>query len=224
MSGARWAVPALAAACCLLPSIAYGRAGAILRRADVNVVMTGPTGCEVTAALTLDPNGTTEVLHRLQLFDGASAELVDVTGAARASAAPRLEGRTMVLVVSLDPAGSGAYTIRYRVTQPGEWSYRCPLWVPTTPTDGRSRAIHIQVEVPAETMPTRGAFPAFTWSPGNHGTITIGHVPAFIRVPFRAPGQDPGWWARQDLATVTDATAIIVLVVGSLVWLWRARR
>jgi hypothetical protein len=31
-------------------------------------------------------------------------------------------------------------------------------------------------------------------------------------------------WARQDLATATDATAIIVLVAGSLVCVWRVRR
>jgi hypothetical protein len=209
--------------CSLLASPSFGQSRPVLRRADVRVVMTASTACEVAVELLLDPNEAGEVVHRLQLFEGARAELIAVGGSARAAGDPRLEGRTMVLTVVPDASGSGPYTVRYRVTQPEEWSYRCPIWVPTTPTDGVSRAVRLQVDVPSGTVPTRGSFPAFTWSENHQGTATIGHVPAFVRVPFLEAGHDPGWWARQDLASLTDATAIVALVLGTLVWVWRAR-
>ena len=221
--GARSAFAALLVVCCLQPGSSFGQDRAVLRQADFRVAMTSPTACDVVADLVLASNGSREVTHRLQLFDGAAAELLGVSGGARQAGAPRIEGRTMVLAVVLDPSVPGPYTIRYRVTQPDEWSYRCPLWVPTTPTDGQSRAVRLQIDVPSGTAPTRGSFPAFTWSPSHQGTTTIGHVPAFVRVPFLASGHDPGWWARQDLASVTDTTAIVVLVGGTVIWVWRAR-
>ena len=96
--------------------------------------------------------------------------------------------------------------------------------MPTTPTDGQSREVHLQVEVPPDTQPTRGAFPAITWTGAGSGIVTLGHLPVFVRVPFQAPGQDPGWLARQDFATVTDVTAVAGLVLGTVFWVWRARR
>ncbi len=221
--GARSAFAALVAVCCMLPTPSRAQPPAMLRQADVRVLLTSPNACDVTSNLTVEAKSRIEVIHRLQLFEGARAELIGVSGAGKAAAAPRMDGRTMVLAVALDPSTPGPYTIRYRVTQPDEWSYRCPLWVPTTPTDGQAGAVRLQIDVPSGTVPTRGSFPAFTWSSNHQGTAMIGHVPAFVRVPFLAAGHDPGWWARQDLATITDTTAIVVLVVGTLIWVWRAR-
>jgi hypothetical protein len=221
--GARSALAALSAVCCLLPSPVLGQSPAVLRQADVRIALTSANACDVTADLTIESKSRVEVIHRLQLFEGARAELGGVSGAGKQAGVPRLEGRTMVLGVALDPSASGPYTIRYRVTQPDEWSYRCPIWVPVTPTDGRVGAVRLQIDVPPGTVPTRGSFPAFTWTQSQPGTASIGHVPAFVRVPFMAAGHDPGWWARQDLATLTDTTAIAVLVIGTVIWVWRAR-
>ncbi len=150
--GARSALAALSAVCCLLPSPVLGQSPAVLRQADVRIALTSANACDVTADLTIESKSRVEVIHRLQLFEGARAELGGVSGAGKQAGVPRLEGRTMVLGVALDPSASGPYTIRYRVTQPDEWSYRCPIWVPVTPTDGRIGAVRLQIDVPPGTV------------------------------------------------------------------------
>ena len=61
--------------------------------------------------------------------------------------------------------------------------------------------------------------PAFTWSDGV-GTTTLGHLPAFVRVPYAADGGSAPW----NLARLMDGVSIGVLVVASLLWLLRSRR
>jgi hypothetical protein len=220
--GARSALAALVI-CCLLPASPFGQSAAVLRRADVRVALTSAHSCDVTADFTIETKSRIDVIHRLQLFEGARAELVGVSGAGKEAGVPRVEGRTMVLGIAVEPAAPGPYSIRYRVTQPDEWQYRCPIWLPSTPTDGQTGSVRLQVDVPPGTVPTRGSFPAFSWSQSQQGTARIGHVPAFVRVPFLEAGHDPGWWARQDLASLTDTTAIAVLVIGTVMWVWRSR-
>src|SRR5262245_27864422 len=220
--GARLAVAALVICGFVLPATALAQSAAVLRRADIRVVLTSAHSCDVTADFTIDSKSPIEVIHRLQLFEGARADLVGVSGAGKEAGVPRVEGRTMVLGVAGGPAAQGPYSIRYGVTQPDTWQYRCPIWLPSTPTDGQGGSVRLQVEVPQGTVPTRGAFPAFSWSQ-SQGTARIGHVPAFVRVPFLEAGHDPGWWARQDLASLTDTTAIVVLVIGTVIWVWRSR-
>ena len=221
--GARSALAALVICGCVLSAPALGQSAAVLRRADVRVTLTSAHSCDVTADFTIESKSRIDVIHRLQLFEGARAELVGVSGAGKEAGIPRQEGRTMVLGIAVEPAVPGPYSIRYKVTQPDEWQYRCPIWLPSTPTDGQTGSVRLQVDVPPGTVPTRGSFPAFNWSQSQQGTARIGHVPAFVRVPFLEAGHDPGWWARQDLASLTDATAIAVLVIGTVIWVWRSR-
>jgi len=223
--GARSALAALVVVCAILPSASYAQDGAVLK-ADFRIVMTSDSACDVTADLVLDRRDTGDVVHRLQLFDGAQAELAGVTGATIKSN-PAIDGRTLVLTVTPAPSPAGPYSIRYRVTQPAKWGYRCPLFLPTLPMTGQMGAVRLDVALPPGSTATRGTFPAFTWTQERgtafRGSSAIGHIPAFVQVPFRDAGHDPGWWARQDIATVTDTTAVVVLVLGTLFWVWRSR-
>jgi hypothetical protein len=218
--GAQSALAALVVVCALLPSASYAQESAVLK-ADFRIVLTSDTTCDVTADLVLDRRDAGDVVHRLQLFDGAQAELAGVTGAS-IKANPAIDGRTLVLTVTPASSAAGAYSIRYRVIQPVTWGYRCPLWLPTLPMTGQMGAVRLQVTLPPGSTATRGTFPAFTWTQ-EQGAASIGHIPAFVQVPFRDAGHDPGWWARQDIATMTDMTAVVVLVLGTLFWVWRAR-
>jgi hypothetical protein len=186
-------------------------APAVLRSADVHIVMTEPTVCEVALSVAID-NVPAAVEHRLERLDGATITLLD-SGAA-ASAPPHDVGRTRVLVVRPAPA---AYTLRYRVQQPPGGAFRCPLWLPTTPADGRSRTVRLSARVPGGARPA-ATMPAFAWNAGI-GTATLGHLPAFVRLPFDADGVQ----APVNLARLMDAVSVGVLTLASVLF-WRRTR
>jgi hypothetical protein len=60
--------------------------------------------------------------------------------------------------------------------------------------------------------------PTSRWS-GDAGTATIGHLPAFVRVPYAMPGEPAPW----NIAQVMDYFSIVTLVVATLFW-WRQQR
>lgn len=182
------------------PVLAAARAEVRFERAEV---------CEVALAFTL--TGATVVNHRLEVREGTTVELLGVDGATVSGPAHDI-GRTRALTVS---ANAAPYTLRYRVTQAPAWTHRCPLWLPTTPTDGRSRAVQVRVTIPDATTPG-ATMPALTWT-GASGTATLGHLPAVVIVPFSADGTPPPF----DIARVMDLTAIATLVVGTGWWLSR---
>lgn len=186
-------------------------AAAVLRAARADIRVTSPTTCEVTLELTVD--GATEVSHRLDVRAGTSVDLDGVDGAAIV-APPSDAGQTKALTVR----SSGApYTLRYHVRVPDTRAYHCPVWLPAVPADGRSRAVEMRVTLPggataASTMPT------FRWT-GATGAATVGHLPAFVIVPFAAAGAPRQW----DVSRVMDGLALGTLVVGTLIWLRRSR-
>ena len=186
-------------------------APAVLRSADVQIVMTEPNACEVVLSVAID-DVPASVEHRLEMLDGATVTLVGSESAA--TDPPREVGRTRALIVR--PA-SPSYTLRYRVRQPPAGAFRCPLWLPTTPADGRSRAIRLSVRVPDGAQPA-GTMPTFAWNAGV-GTATLGHLPAFVRLPFEADGVRAPW----NLVRLMDAVSIGVLALASLVF-WRRTR
>jgi hypothetical protein len=112
---------------------------------------------------------------------------------------------------------STTYALHYQVVQPAEGAFRCPLWLPTTPADGRSRAVRLTVTLPPGAQPS-GTMPAFSWQDGV-GSATLGHLPAFVRVAYAADGEPAPW----SLARLMDGVSVGVLAVASLVWLRRAR-
>ncbi len=183
----------------------------VLTGADARIAILSPTVCEVRLAVTID--GAENVEHRLEVLEGALVRDLSVRGAM--AAPPRVVGRTQALDVRPQAA---AYELSYRVEQPPAGAFRCPLWLPTAPADGRSRAVRIAVTVPAGAQPA-GTMPAFTWRDGV-GTATLGHLPAFVRVPYQADGVSAPW----NLARLMDGVSVGVLVVASLLWLLRSRR
>jgi len=114
------------------------------------------------------------------------------------------------------------YQIQYRLIQPDDRAFRCPIWAPALPTDGRSRQVMIEVSLPELSSPKGRSFPALTWN-GSEGTATIGHLPAFVRIPYigDSTGGDIG---RLDIARTMDVVALAVFALASAVWVWRRRR
>lgn len=186
-------------------------AAPVLTAAEARIVFTAPETCEV--ALTLAVTGASDIEHRLETLAGSRTELLDVRGGAPVGDV-RAIGRTQALVIH---AADASYTLRYRVVQASDRAYRCPIWLPTAPADGRSRAVHLSVAVPAGTS-ANGTMPSFAWT-GPEGAATLGHLPAFVIVPFAAAGTARPW----DVSRVMDAAAVGSLVVGTLVWLRRQR-
>lgn len=189
-------------------------AAPVLTSAEVAITFSAPAVCEVT--LTVAITEAADVEHRLEVLDGSRVELLEVTGAAPARD-PHDIGRT--LAVRMAPTTPGeAYALRYRVTQEAAHRDRCPLWLPTVPTDGRSRPVRIAVTVP-DGATASATLPAFTWT-GARGTASLAHLPAIVIVPFALAGQPRPW----DISRAMDVTAIATLVGATAVWLRRQRR
>ncbi len=215
LAGAGVAVVGLAVAAAAAP---------VLTSADARITFSAATACEV--ALTLTVTGATDIEHRLEILDGSRTELLEVRGAAQAGAVREI-GRTLALVVK--PSGE-SYTLRYRVTQPDHRPHRCPIWLPAAPADGLTRNVRLRVAVPPGTSAS-GTMPSLAWtgagpddaaSPaptGPVGVATLGHLPAFVVVPFAAAGRPRPW----DVSRVMDAAAIGTLVLASAVWLRRRK-
>ena len=190
-------------------------ASPVLRSADLQIAVLSPTACEVTMTLAVD--GRFDVDHRIEAFDGTRIDLTFVRGAGQANGLRHI-GRTQSLV--LRPAAA-SYHFQYRALQPDERAYRCPIWLPAVPTDGRSRPVTLRVRLPPSTSPAGSSMPAFTWN-GAQGTARLGHIPAFIRVPYASGTDQPAVW--QDVARVMDGIAVTVFVAATALWAWRRRR
>ena len=187
-------------------------AAPVLRSADVEITVTSPTSCEVTMALVIE--GGSDVDHRIEMFEGSRIELAAIRGAQRVDGV-RVIGRSQSLVLRPD---AESYAFRYRVVQPPGRDHRCPIWLPAVPTDGRSKAVRLEVDLPAATTPG-ASMPAFTWT-GARGAATLGHLPAVVLVPYTPEGDARAW----GIDAMMDAFAIAVFVGATVVWTWLARR
>lgn len=200
-------------AVCLVAAVTCAADGAqaapVLAAASAEVRFERADVCAVALRLTV--TGTTTVEHRLEVRAGTSVELLGVEGAT-VSSPPRDLGRTRALALTTTPA---PYTINYRVTQGPGWTHRCPLWLPTIPTDGRSRAVAVAVTLPAGATPG-STMPALSWSDAT-GRATLAHMPAALIVPFSGVGGS----SPLDVARLMDVTAVASLVVGTGWWLRR---
>jgi len=187
-------------------------AAPVLQSADLQITITSPTACDVVMALTVD--GVSEIEHRIEAFEGSRIELVEVRGA-RQVGDVRSIGVTQSLLLRPDQA---AYAFRYRTVQPNGRHDRCPIWLPTVPTEGRSRTVRLQIDLPPEAV-AGSSMPAFTWT-GAHGVATLGNLPAFVRVPYARAGEARQW----QIGSVMDALAIAAFATATAVWTWRLRR
>jgi hypothetical protein len=195
-------------------------AGVVLRGAIVDVAFQKPTGCQVQATFTIDTPAPADIEHRIMAIEGTTISVIGTSGASLASPVA-VRGRTQSLVIRLPGAGPQTYTVEYQVAQPATQSYRCPLWVPTVPTDGRSRGIEIRVGIPEGGSARAGTLPAFAWT-GSRGSSTLGHLPSVVWVPYRVLGQPvnaPGL----DIAQAMDVLAVAILVAGTAIFAWRKK-
>lgn len=187
-------------------------AAPLLRSGEVHITVVSALACDVTMTLTAE--GVSELDHRIEAFDGSHVDLVEVH-AARPVGDTRIVGRTRSLVLQpLEPT----YRFRYRAVQPAGRDHRCPLWVPAAPTDGRSRPVRLEIELPASTVPGR-SMPGVTWT-GTRGMATLGHIPAFVRIPFSSAGEGAEW----DISRVMDIVTMTLFAGASAFWFWRMRR
>jgi hypothetical protein len=199
-------------AACVLAAASTLCAAPVLRSADLKITITSPTSCDVTIALAIE--GGSDIDHRIESFEGSRIELAAIRGA-RQVGDVRAIGRSQLLVLRPD---AGSYEFRYRAVQPPGRADRCPIWLPAVPTDGRSRSVHLEVDLPAATTPGT-SMPAFTWT-AAHGAVTLGHLPAVVRVPYTREGEARGW----GIDAMMDAVAMAVFAVATALWTWRARR
>lgn len=192
----------------------------VLRGATLKVTFADTTTCDVEAVFSLLPGTATSIEHRLQLFEGTQVELLELSGAQllRPSYA---SGRTQVLELRPASPAPDTYGLRYRAVQFAERAYRCPLWIPTAPSDGRSLNVQLGVVLPPGAVPWGGGFPALRWG-ATEGVARLGHVPAFVRVPFgeRGRSEADAW----NVSRLMDGTAVVLLVAGMVAFIWRKRR
>ena len=200
----------------LLPAIAEG---AVLRDAVFDVVFTSSSHCQVAASFAIDD--AVRIEHQLVVREGATPTLTSVDGSVTMDGAPVIDGRAPLLRLRGNAPGDQRYRLRYEVEQASA-EYRCPLWLPTIPSDGRSQNVTIRVSLPSGVERTGGSLPAFAWE-GDHGTARVNHVPAFVRVPFGTAGA-PAGAAGLDITRLMDVIAIVVLAGGMVVFAWRQRR
>jgi hypothetical protein len=187
-------------------------AAPVLRSADVKITVTSPISCEVTMAMAIEPGS--DVDHRIEAFEGTRIELAAIRGAQQVDGI-RAIGRSQSLVLRPD---AESYEFRYRAVQPPARAHRCPIWLPAVPTDGRPKAVRLEVNLPAATTPG-ASMPAFTWT-GARGTAALGHLPAVVVAPYTPQGNARGW----GIDAMVDAFAIAVFAGATAVWTWRARR
>jgi hypothetical protein len=184
----------------------------VVRSADLRIIVTSPRSCDVTMVLAIDGGG--DIDHRIEAFEGTHIELAAVRGARHVNGV-RTIGRTHSLVLQPE---AGSYEFSYHAVQPADREYRCPIWLPAVPTDGRSRAVRLEVDLPVTATPA-ASMPAFTWT-GAHGTTALGHIPAIVRIPYASPGEARGW----GINSIIDALAIAVFAGATAIWTWLARR
>lgn len=180
-------------------------AAPVVADADVQVTFLSPTSCTVALAVSVDSD---TVEHRIEIADGAEVALLRIVGARQVGETKDV-GRTRALVLEPD---ADRYSLDYEVTQPANRAGQCPLWIPTVPTAGRERVVQITVRLPPGAT-AGGTMPSFVWT-GEEGTALIGHLPAFVRVPYGLPGEPRPW----NIARLMDAVAVVTLLAATALW------
>ena len=201
-----------------LPAEAEGR----LMASRASVRFTNARTCDVVQAFSVQPGGAERVAHRLIRFPDTVIDGVDVTGAAAAGQQPAEQGRTVILSVSSSGAASLDYEIRYRARMAAGWDYRCPLWLPDTPSTGALGRMQLDVSLPESATPAPDSFPALAWE-GRRGSGALSNLPAAIRVPFVSADAQVSWLDRIGLRRAVDLLVVGVIVLASALWSWRRR-
>jgi hypothetical protein len=194
-------------------------AAATLRDARMTVVF-APGGCDVTSKFVVDTADPAVVEHRLMVSSGAVPEFVVIGGIpGRAD----VIARSARLPVFLTGSGRNEYTVRYHASVDNAADGRCPLLVPHVPTDGVTRSVLITADVPEDAAVLPGGFPAFVWR-DRRGTVSISHIPSFVRVRYAPRGAPIGWRDTLDPARIVDVLAVSAIGISTLGWVVLRRR
>jgi hypothetical protein len=181
----------------------------VLQSANVQITVDSDRSCVVT--MSLNVAGAREVEHRIERFEGSRIELMETHGARPIGGISTI-GRTQSLV--LRPDGQ-AYSFRYRADSVSD---RCPLWLPTVATDGRSRDVHLSMDLPAGAV-AYDSMPTLAWA-GGHGEVALRHLPAIVRVAYSDGSAARG----RSVTSVMDTLTIGIFVAATALWMWRMRR
>ena len=76
----------------------------------------------------------------------------------------------------------------------------------------------MRIQLPPGSTPGH-SMPAFDWT-GTVGSTRLGHLPAFVRVPYAVEGESAGW----DIGRVMDVIAVLVFGAATAIWAWRTKR
>jgi hypothetical protein len=191
--------------------------------ADIRITMRDATACEAQVRLRVGTPAPTLLDHRVALYAGTRIADVVVSGEGVEAGTPRPSGpATEAIGIRLRP-GTSSYTIAYRVTQPADRGFRCPVWLPAAPTDGLSRQVRVRVVLPAGASAAGGSLPRLAWTPAGAGEATLAQIPAIVRTPFTSAGEPSRWSESFDVTRVMDALALVALASVTGVWLWRRR-
>jgi hypothetical protein len=210
----------IACVCAIVAAVVpAGAAAATMRDARVTIVFSRGA-CDVTSRFVVDTPEPVIIDHHLL---SSSNEAPRFAVLAAVAGQTTIVGRTARVPISITGSGRNEYTVRYAVTLPAAAGHRCPLLVPAAPTDGLRRAVHLEVEVPADTTRLPGEFPAFAWD-GMRGAVTISHVPSFVRVPHVAAGTAVTWGDTVDVRRIVDIAAFAIIGVSTLAWIALRRR
>lgn len=221
----RRAVRPLIATGCLVAVVAARPAqAATLDAADARITFTAPAACRVDIAFTIATPSALAVEHRLLVDDAERVEEVSVAGGGAAADAPTRRGGARMLIVRVPGRGRHTYRLGYRVVRPAAARHRCPLWLPTVPTQGRDRRITLTVALPDGAAPLAGAFPRLAWHDGT-GSAVLAHLPAFVRVPFAVPGEPPPSLAASlGVDRVVEIVTVGLLGAATAIWFRMRRR
>ena len=139
--------------------------------------------CDVTASFAVALDRAGDIEQRLQRLEGSQVDLLEITGAEQ-GAARRSIGLTESFMLRFPNAGNSRYELRYRVRQPDDWAYRCPVWLPAVAAD-RPRNVEIEVTLPPALNPPADRFlPCCgTAAPGARRWATCRHSCGCVYAP-----------------------------------------
>lgn len=196
-----------------------GAEAATLQSAHATIEILGDGTCDVRMRFVMTSDAPTTSSHRLLVRESTVVDGVEVSGVDTGDM--QRAGRSIVIPVSFK-TGEAHYDAHYRVKQSVGDGW-CGLLVPDAPTAGLARVVQIDAAFPAGVRRLPGEFPAMSWEQGR-GSVKLGHVPAFARVPYAMGDEEVGWRRSFDVRTALDIAALGIIVGASVIWVASRRR
>jgi hypothetical protein len=207
--------PSTVFVCAFLFAISTDVDAATLRAARVSLDFLSNGACQVAMHLAVDTAAPVDLNHRLMVAKGTTIDDLIIAGAS--AGRQRQAGRVLMVPIALRNMRT-EYEIRYRIGGGATPVEQCPLLLPDAPTDGISRAVVLDATIPSRSRRMREQFPAFAWE-SNRGRVTLGHLPAFVRVRYADDSVLPGWRETLDMQRTVDVAALVILCAATVLWM-----